>query len=80
MTPGVPVDVFAVVVGDGSAGVELLGHDLDGIFFTGSYRTGQGIAQAAAGRMIPVQLELGGKDPAYVCDDVDVACGRGQPG
>ncbi len=70
---GVPVDVFAVVVGDGSAGVELLGHDLDGIFFTGSYRTGQVIAQAASGRMIPVQLELGGKDPAYVCDDVDVA-------
>jgi acyl-CoA reductase-like NAD-dependent aldehyde dehydrogenase len=70
---GVPIDVFAVVVGDGSAGVELLGHDLDGIFFTGSYRTGQAIAQAAAGSMIPVQLELGGKDPAYVCDDVDVA-------
>ncbi len=70
---GVPVDVFAVVVGDGSAGAELLAHELDGVFFTGSYRTGQAIAQAAAGRMIPVQLELGGKDPAYVCDDVDVA-------
>jgi acyl-CoA reductase-like NAD-dependent aldehyde dehydrogenase len=69
---GVPVDVFSVVVGEGSAGVELLRHDLDGVFFTGSYRTGRAIAEAAAGRMIPVQLELGGKDPAYVCDDVDV--------
>ena len=70
---GVPIDVFAPVVGDGAAGVELLAHELDGVFFTGSYRTGRAIAEVVAGRMIPVQLELGGKDPAYVCDDVDVA-------
>jgi len=70
---GVPIDAFAVVSGDGSTGAELLRLDLDGIFFTGSYRTGRAIAEGAAGRMIPVQLELGGKDPAYVCDDVDVA-------
>ena len=70
---GVPIDAFAVVSGDGSTGAELLRLDLDGIFFTGSYRTGRAIAEGAAGRMIPVQLELGGKDPAYVCDDVEVA-------
>ncbi len=70
---GVPVDVFSVVVGDGAVGAALVDAPVDGIFFTGSYRTGQAIARAAAGRMIPVQLELGGKDPAYVCDDVDVA-------
>jgi acyl-CoA reductase-like NAD-dependent aldehyde dehydrogenase len=70
---GVPVDAFSVVTGDGSVGAQLLDHDLDGVFFTGSYRTGRRIAESQAGRMIPVQLELGGKDPAYVCDDVDLA-------
>ncbi|HVN50115.1 MAG TPA: aldehyde dehydrogenase family protein, partial [Acidimicrobiales bacterium] len=41
------------------------------------YATGKRIAEAVAGRMIPVQLELGGKDPVYVCDDVDVAWSAG---
>ena len=45
---------------------------VDGVFFTGSYATGAKIAAAAGRRMIKVQLELGGKDPVYVCDDVDV--------
>jgi acyl-CoA reductase-like NAD-dependent aldehyde dehydrogenase len=69
---GVPVDAFGVVVGRGDAGAELLTHRLDGVFFTGSYPTGRRIAEAMAGQLVPVQLELGGKDPAYVCDDVDV--------
>ncbi len=46
---------------------------VDGVFFTGSYATGAKIAASAGRRMIKVQLELGGKDPVYVCDDVDVA-------
>jgi acyl-CoA reductase-like NAD-dependent aldehyde dehydrogenase len=70
---GVPVDVFAVVTGDGSAGAELLSHPLDGVFFTGSYATGRRIAQSVAANLTRVQLELGGKDPVYVADDVDVA-------
>ena len=69
---GVPRDVFPVVVGGGSAGAALLTQAIDGVFFTGSYKTGKRIAEATAGRMIRVQLELGGKDPTYVCDDVDV--------
>ena len=69
---GVPVDVFSVVVGDGSVGAELLSHPLDGVFFTGSYATGRRIAESVASRLTRVQLELGGKDPVYVCDDVDV--------
>jgi acyl-CoA reductase-like NAD-dependent aldehyde dehydrogenase len=43
------------------------------VFFTGSYATGAKIAQTIGPRMIKLQLELGGKDPVYVCDDVDVA-------
>ena len=69
---GVPADIFVPVIGDGRAGTELLRQQLDGVFFTGSYATGKKIAEAVAGRMIKVQMELGGKDPVYVCDDVDV--------
>ncbi len=61
-----------MVEGAGDVGAELLAQPIDGVFFTGSYATGKRIAEAVAGRMIPVQLELGGKDPVYVTDDVDV--------
>jgi acyl-CoA reductase-like NAD-dependent aldehyde dehydrogenase len=71
-TAGVPQDVFAVLVGGGRVGIELLKHPVDGVFFTGSYHTGAKIAQAVGPRMVKLQLELGGKDPTYVCEDVDV--------
>jgi acyl-CoA reductase-like NAD-dependent aldehyde dehydrogenase len=70
---GVPIDAFATVMGPGAVGAELLTHRLDGTFFTGSYATGRRVAEAMAGQLAAVQLELGGKDPVYVCDDVDVA-------
>ncbi len=70
---GVPQDVFQVIVGAGAAGSALLTEPLDGVFFTGSYATGAKIAQAVGPRMIKLQLELGGKDPVYVCEDVDIA-------
>jgi acyl-CoA reductase-like NAD-dependent aldehyde dehydrogenase len=69
---GVPEDVFVPVIGGGEAGAALLRQPVDGVFFTGSYATGAKIAAIAGRRMIKVQLELGGKDPAYVCEDVDV--------
>lgn len=67
---GVPADVFKCVVGGAKAGAELLALDLDGYFFTGSYNTGKLIAQTVAPKLVPVQLELGGKDPLYVMDDI----------
>ena len=67
---GIPKDVFQVIVGDGSVGSHLLNMDLDGYFFTGSYATGKAINQAVADKLVPVGLELGGKDPAYVRFDV----------
>ncbi|MFN7571911.1 MAG: aldehyde dehydrogenase family protein [Betaproteobacteria bacterium] len=70
---GVPQDVFAVLAGGPRVGIELLKQAVDGVFFTGSYAAGKRIAEATAGRMIKLQLELGGKDPTYVCEDVDVA-------
>ena len=44
-----------------------------GVYFTGSVANGIAIQKAAAGRIIPVGLELGGNDPAYVRADVDIA-------
>jgi acyl-CoA reductase-like NAD-dependent aldehyde dehydrogenase len=60
-------------VGAGEIGRALLAQPIDGLFFTGSHGTGKRIAETLAGRLIKVQLELGGKDPTYVCDDVEVA-------
>ena len=70
---GVPKDVFACVVGAGATGAEILKQPVNGVFFTGSYATGVKINEAVANRLIKVQLELGGKDPIYVCEDVNVA-------
>lgn len=70
---GVPGDVFQPVVGAGDVGAALLHAPIDAVFFTGSYATGQRIAAVAGARMLKAQLELGGKDPVYVTDDVDVA-------
>ena len=70
---GIPQDVFAVVIGAGEVGRAVLAQPVDGVFFTGSYATGSRIAQEVGPRMTKLQLELGGKDPTYVCEDVDVA-------
>src|SRR6202790_2916644 len=69
---GVPQDVFQVVVGDGPAGAALLRSPIDKLVFTGSVATGKRVAAAAGERLLPVVLELGGKDPMLVLDDADV--------
>lgn len=69
---GLPPGVFEIAVGGGAVGAALVDARVDGVFFTGSYATGRRVAERVAARMVRVQLELGGKDPAYVCDDVDV--------
>ena len=70
---GIPQNAFIAVIGGGETGGALIEQPVDGIFFTGSYGTGRRIAEAVRGRMVKLQLELGGKDPIYVCDDIDVA-------
>jgi acyl-CoA reductase-like NAD-dependent aldehyde dehydrogenase len=69
---GVPFDVLHAVPGAGPTGAALVNADVDLVCFTGSHATGAKVAVAAAQRLSRAQLELGGKDPAYVCDDVDV--------
>jgi acyl-CoA reductase-like NAD-dependent aldehyde dehydrogenase len=67
---GVPQNCFQVVAGGATAGESLLNLPLDGYFFTGSYATGRYIAEKVAPKLVPCGLELGGKDPLYVMDDV----------
>lgn len=69
---GVPREVFQVVVGDGATGAALLSSEIDKLIFTGSVSTGKRIAQTAASRLLPVVLELGGKDPMLVLADADL--------
>ncbi|MGH9545751.1 MAG: aldehyde dehydrogenase family protein [Terriglobales bacterium] len=69
---GVPREVFQVVLGDGATGAALINAAIDKLVFTGSVPTGRRIAQAAAARLLPVVLELGGKDPMLVLDDADI--------
>ncbi|NDV00041.1 aldehyde dehydrogenase family protein [Pseudoroseicyclus tamaricis] len=69
-----PPGVLNVVVGTGpDCGQPLCDHpDVAKITFTGSEKVGETIHAAAARRLIPVSLELGGKSPMIVCDDVDL--------
>lgn len=67
---GIPEDAFQCIVGEGEVGQAMLEEDFDGYFFTGSYKTGLHILKEVSPKMVPVQLELGGKDPLYVMDDV----------
>lgn len=68
---GVPREVMVCLVGAGEVGAALLAQPVDGVFFTGSHATGQRIAEAVGQRFVKLQLELGGKDPTYVCEDAD---------
>ncbi|HWI82493.1 aldehyde dehydrogenase family protein [Ramlibacter sp.] len=74
---GVPRAVFVPLIGGGAVGEALLAQPVDGVFFTGSVATGRRIAQTVGSRFIRLQLELGGKDPSYVCEDADPQAAAG---
>ncbi|MGB3690682.1 MAG: aldehyde dehydrogenase family protein [Jannaschia helgolandensis] len=70
---GVPEDVFANVFLDHDTTSNLIAARSFGfVNFTGSVAGGQAIERAAAGTFTGLGLELGGKDPGYVCDDADL--------
>jgi acyl-CoA reductase-like NAD-dependent aldehyde dehydrogenase len=68
---GLPADVFQVVTGRGDAGAALAATT-DMVFFTGSAGVGKQVARAAADRLVPAVLELGGKSPMIVLADADL--------
>ena len=66
-------DLLQVVTGAGATGAALAKSAVDKIAFTGSAATGKRVMMAAAERLTPVLLELGGKDPMIVAEDADLA-------
>ncbi|MCL5875895.1 MAG: aldehyde dehydrogenase [Candidatus Dependentiae bacterium] len=64
-----PSVYIAVVIGDGTIAEELLSHQFDYIFFTGSSAVGKKVMQAASLHITPLTLELGGKSPCIVSND-----------
>lgn len=68
---GIPQNCFQAIIGKGNIGATLLQLPLKGYYFTGSYQTGKFIAETVANKLVPCQLELGGKDPLYIMDDVE---------
>ena len=75
ITENFPPELVRVVQGDGAAVVPamLRNFRFDHIFFTGSVAVGRSIYQLAAEKLTPVTLELGGKSPAVVAEDADLA-------
>ncbi len=69
---GLPPHLLQTVIGDGSLGAAMIHQKPNKIFFTGSVPTGKKIMSAAAEYLIPVTLELGGKDAMIVMPDADL--------
>jgi acyl-CoA reductase-like NAD-dependent aldehyde dehydrogenase len=70
---GVPKGVFQHIVLDHRGTERIIANGLaDHVAFTGSVEGGRAIERAAAGTFTSVGLELGGKDPAYVCADANL--------
>jgi betaine-aldehyde dehydrogenase len=69
-----PKGVLNVILGGDDAGRALVSHDaVDMVSITGSVEAGKSVAKAAADSLKRVHLELGGKAPVIVFDDVDMA-------
>ncbi|MBN8870107.1 MAG: aldehyde dehydrogenase [Solirubrobacterales bacterium] len=70
---GLPAGTVNLLAGAGEIGAAISGHPgIDCVAFTGSVATGQKVGMAAAARNARVNLEMGGKDPFIVCDDIGV--------
>jgi acyl-CoA reductase-like NAD-dependent aldehyde dehydrogenase len=71
-TAGLDKSLMQVVVGEGPVGAALIESPIDKLIFTGSVATGKRVGEAAARKLLPVVLELGGKDPMIVLEDADL--------
>ena len=69
---GLPSDLYQVIQGDGQTGAALIEAGVDKVSFTGSVATGRKVGEACGRNLIPVTLELGGKDAMIVCQDADL--------
>jgi aldehyde dehydrogenase (NAD+) len=68
-----PRELILMINGDHTVSDQLLSYKFDYIFFTGSSKTGKHVMQKASENLIPVSLELGGKNPAIVAEDAMIS-------
>ena len=70
---GLPDGLFTHVIGSGGeVSTAMIDNGIGKIFFTGSVPTGKKLMAQAAAKLVPLSLELGGKDPMIVLDDADL--------
>ncbi len=69
---GLPEGLVQVVTGDAATGRALIVSGIDKLVFTGSVANGRKVAALAGEHLVPVTLELGGKDAAIVLADADL--------
>lgn len=69
---GLPHGVFSVIHGDAEEGKLLVNTEIDLIWFTGSSAVGKELYALAGRKFIPAVLEMGGSNPAIVCEDADL--------
>ncbi|MCA1908239.1 MAG: aldehyde dehydrogenase family protein [Magnetospirillum sp.] len=74
MNTVLPAGIFSILAGYGpECGAPLVEHpEVKKVTFTGSVETGKIVYKAAAEKLIPVTLELGGKSPMIICADADM--------
>lgn len=65
-------ELIQVAQGFGETGKAVIEQGVDKILFIGSGGNGQRVLETAAQHLVPVVLELGGKDPLIVCEDADL--------
>ena len=63
---------LAVITGGRDTAATFTGLPFDHLFFTGSPEVGKLVQRAAAANLVPVTLELGGKNPVVVARDADI--------
>lgn len=66
-------DEIAVIGGEADVAAAFSAMQFDHLFFTGSTHVGKLVMQAAAKNLVPVTLELGGKSPAIIADDMNLS-------
>jgi succinate-semialdehyde dehydrogenase/glutarate-semialdehyde dehydrogenase len=69
---GLPNGVVNILTGDGTTGKYLVESDVNRIVFIGSLKTGKKVMKTASQQLHPIVLELGGKDPAIICNDANL--------
>jgi acyl-CoA reductase-like NAD-dependent aldehyde dehydrogenase len=73
VSAAIPIpNLVQIVTGDGRTGAALARADVGKLAFTGSAATGKKVMAAAAERLTPVVMELGGKDALIVAEDADI--------